>query len=52
MLDAGNAWLNDQNPGRYDVWSHGRRGHEAPESDEDTAVLLRETIGNWQPPGE
>ncbi len=41
-----------QNPGRYDVWSHGRRGHEPPESDEGTAALLRETIGNWQPPGE
>ncbi|HNR98791.1 MAG TPA: type II secretion system protein [Planctomycetota bacterium] len=41
-----------QNPGRYDVWSHGRHGHEAPEREEDAAALLRETIGNWQPPGK
>lgn len=41
-----------QNPGRYDVWSHGRRGHEAPDGEDDAAAVLRETICNWQPPRE
>jgi prepilin-type N-terminal cleavage/methylation domain-containing protein len=41
-----------QNLGKYDVWSHGRPGHDKPEGDENEKTALKQTLGNWKPPKE
>ncbi len=41
-----------QNPGKYDIWSHGRHGHDPLEADVDAKTALKETLCNWRPPKE
>ncbi len=38
-----------QNPGKYDLWSHGSAEHTAPgrQSYETEEDLLKQTLGNW-----
>lgn len=48
VVEAGKG----QNLGKYDVWSHGRHGHDKPESDVEVSTALKETLGNWKPPKE
>jgi type II secretory pathway pseudopilin PulG len=37
-----------QNPGRFDVWSHGPRGHAATPADEDAVDQNAPPVPNWQ----